>query len=363
MPFTFTSTGGSGEGTPGKDSLFLGTWNSVTEFLASHQGGPTGLVDGDWWAFVKDNENPNKVYVVREDPTSATGWVIDDNEHFVLTGGADTGQITFNGVYIIGAGTGSGDGAGNGTIKLLPDVPLVQNQYHEDQYLIVDPTAPNHIHLRSGGVQDASTADLFIGGERNHVRVSDGARNVSISTRPQPVYNTYTNLNSGNAAYFVVSNTANIYVGDTVYYGGGGDIFTVDSVTQDSPSPGLITVTANINGTPATFANDAYVFTHEQEWNNYWQFGSDGYLTGPAMGGLFINGVMGLQDYPLYFSANKSVVISGNDGEFLNSESVPGNQIATIGDLPTGATGTFMSGDNQLITVTNGIITTINSLN
>jgi len=94
----FTTAGGSGNGIPGapgtngadgKDSLFLGTWNSVTEFLAAYQGGPTGLADGDWWAFVKDNANPNKIYVVREDPNSATGWVIDDNEHFVLPAGAD----------------------------------------------------------------------------------------------------------------------------------------------------------------------------------------------------------------------------------------------------------------------------------
>ena len=74
-------------GSDGLDSLFLGTWNSVTEFLAAYQGGPTGLADGDWWAFVKDNTDPNKIYVVREDPNSATGWVIDDNEHFVLPAG------------------------------------------------------------------------------------------------------------------------------------------------------------------------------------------------------------------------------------------------------------------------------------
>jgi hypothetical protein len=95
----FTTAGGSGNGEPGapgapgsngtdgKDSLFLGTWNSVTEFLAVYQGGPVGLADGDWWAFVKDNTNPNKIYVVREDPNSSTGWVIDDNEHFVLPQG------------------------------------------------------------------------------------------------------------------------------------------------------------------------------------------------------------------------------------------------------------------------------------
>jgi hypothetical protein len=84
----------------GKDSLFLGTWNSETEFLATYQGGPTGLADGDWWAFVKDNANPNKIYVVREDPLSATGWVIDDNEHFVLPQGpqGDPGNNGSNGI-------------------------------------------------------------------------------------------------------------------------------------------------------------------------------------------------------------------------------------------------------------------------
>lgn len=75
-------------GADGLDSLFLGTWNSVTEFLAVYQGGPVGLADGDWWAFVKDNTDPNKIYVVREDVNSATGWVIDDNESFVLPAGA-----------------------------------------------------------------------------------------------------------------------------------------------------------------------------------------------------------------------------------------------------------------------------------
>jgi hypothetical protein len=103
----FSGSGG-GEGTPGPqgeqgtdglDSLFLGTWNSVTEFLAVYQGGPVGLPDGDWWAFVKDNANPNKIYVVREDVNSATGWVIDDNEHFVLPAGADGESFSFRGAY------------------------------------------------------------------------------------------------------------------------------------------------------------------------------------------------------------------------------------------------------------------------
>jgi len=107
--------------------------------------------------------------------------------------GTNTGDITFDGVQIIGAGTASGDGYGNGTIELVPDADI-----NTDQYLIIDPTAPNHIHIRGGGTQDASGADVFIGGERNNVRVSDGARSVYISTRPETVINTYTNLNETN---------------------------------------------------------------------------------------------------------------------------------------------------------------------
>ena len=487
MPFTFTSTGGSGEGTPGKDSLFLGTWNSVTEFLAVHQGGPVGLADGDWWAFVKDNENPNKVYVVREDTNSATGWVIDNNEHFILPAGADGADgsgsadiadfiftndvesglsiISLPGdkrmrieagadsdlyitagddIYIetLGAGddihlnaaddirfttnnednefetvpqwtmnsegqlhlpgrgyienptNSSGDGSGNDTLKLVPDEALIWNG--GDQYIIVDPTAPNHIHVRAGGTQDDSSADLFLGGELNHVRVSDNGRNVSITSRPAAVNNTYTNLNPTGNTFFVVSNTANIYVGDTAIYPGDGTIITVDSVTADSPEAGLQTITANLNGTPTIFVTgDDYYFTHNSELNNYWEFRSDGTLSGPSMGGLKVLGLLNSGNYDLGLYANDADIIlqaasgkvdiiapevnivsnvvpsSFNINTYLGASvnsnrtstyAVEDKVVATLGDLPTGATGTFMSSDNQLITVTNGIITTINSL-
>jgi hypothetical protein len=86
------------------------------------------------------------------------------------TAGSDTGDITFDGIKIIGFGTGSGDGNGYSTIELVPDEDL----YNNDQYIIVDPTSPGHIHLRAGGEQDDSQALLFLGGESNFVRVVDG---------------------------------------------------------------------------------------------------------------------------------------------------------------------------------------------
>ena len=78
-----------------------------------------------------------------------------------------------------------GDGIENfDTIKLIPDAELHYNDsdYGNDQYIVIDPTFPNHIHVRAGGAIDSSTAILFLGGEENHVSVSDSADQVEIRT-------------------------------------------------------------------------------------------------------------------------------------------------------------------------------------
>lgn len=84
-------------------------------------------------------------------------------------GGAITGNITVGNCAINFVANSSGDGIGLSTIELRPDTNL-----NSDQYLIIDPTYPTHIHIRAGGTQDASTAELYLGAENNHVRVRDG---------------------------------------------------------------------------------------------------------------------------------------------------------------------------------------------
>jgi hypothetical protein len=162
---------------------------------------------------------------------------------------ADTGDITFDGVKIIGAGTASGDGANLGTIELVPDGDLTS-----DQYLIIDPTAPNHIHIRPGGTQDASTADLIIGGEDTNLLVSDTGDYVDIRT---------------------TSETA----------------------------------------------------------TNIWRFGSDGILSGPGMSTLYTYWITAPESSLKLSSSSEQVILNGATGEFLNDETNPDNQIATIGDL------------------------------
>lgn len=90
------------------------------------------------------------------------------------TGTLNTANITFvaNGV-IDSIANSSGDGGGYTTMTIKPDVSL-----SSDQYLIVDPTGPNHIHIRAGGTQDASSTDFYLGGEKNFVKISDSSKSV-----------------------------------------------------------------------------------------------------------------------------------------------------------------------------------------
>lgn len=146
---------------------------------------------------------------------------------------------------------------GNDSLKLVPDDSLISNTGHEDQYLLIEPTAPNHIHIRAGGVKDASTADLIIGGEETSLLVSDTGHYLDVKTTSE----------------------SNTYV---------------------------------------------------------WRFNSDGYLTGPAMGGLFVSGIVN-GDNDLWLSSGSNVVISSGEGMgvFLENQDAPGNQVATINDLNT----------------------------
>jgi hypothetical protein len=105
-------------------------------------------------------------------------WAPTFDDPFPGGGAANTGDITFSGVKIIGDGTASGDGLGYSTIELVPDNDLYSISPGGDfgyggQYLVIDPTSPNHIHIRAGGPQDEAAAQLILGGEKANVIVRD----------------------------------------------------------------------------------------------------------------------------------------------------------------------------------------------
>lgn len=243
-------------------------------------------------------------------------WIMNSEGEFHLPGDG----------YISNPLGSSGDGYGNDTLHLVPDESL-----GADQHIIIDPTAPNHIHIRAGGVQDASTAHLILGGERNNVEVSDPYRTVKINTKPNGIENTYANSNEASNTQFIHASGADIIVGDTVRLYTGGPTYVVDNVTQEYPGAGLITVTA-----PGLsfISGEAYLFTRDQGYNNQWTFGNDGVLSGPAMGGIWVESIQKKSvEYGLGIYSPVDIVLEASNGEFLNDSSNPANQIATIGNI------------------------------
>lgn len=235
------------------------------------------------------------------------------------------GQLHFPGMgYIENVVNGSGDGYGNDTFKIVPDDDLVSGN-GSDQYLIIDPTSPNHIHIRAGGTQDESSAYLIIGGERTHVQVSDQDGNVRISSKQPDITYSLQNLNPESSNLLIVEGefTAidwNWFVqyngtkyGLNGYYTQNGQTF----ITQyDIP-----------------FETGGYYNFGYTRGENNWNFSSNGTLYGPAQGYIPVSGLTNDPDFDFTVTSNRAITLSADNGEFLNDPTVPSNQIAKIGDL------------------------------
>lgn len=207
---------------------------------------------------------------------STTGMTIGSGVwdlHFDFTGPTSEstihGDITFDGVKIIGAGTASGDGNGYATLELVPD----NNLYANHQYLVVDPTVPSHIHIRAGGTPEQSNAELYLGAENNHVRVFDnqGVRIQNQNYNQQFwYYADTTDFITGswfqeNGAYYIQFTTTNptmvskfweftnggqnrvvVNANDTLEYGGSAsnpspDVYKVQVLTPPPSNPVILT--------------------------------------------------------------------------------------------------------------------------
>lgn len=280
----------------------------------------------------------------------------------------------------------SGDGEGFDTIKLIPDASLYYNggDYGNDQYLVVDPTGPNHIHIRAGGNIDQSSADLFLGGELTNVKVSDLDDTVTITTSQvgegvinrdwvfdnsgiltfpmggaiEPVGMGWTGLTNGvsGTPLSIVNKSANIdYSGQALadititnntdtqgrVYISTSDLVSSQFNAWTFDYDGSLTLPGSSNGRIADdepgivvysengFAVQANVGGNVQ-YN--WIFGSDGNLTtssnlviGPVPGG---GSIVSQYDAPLaVISASANAFTYMGWGEFINA---PGN-VALIG--------------------------------
>ena len=177
-------------------------------------------------------------------------------------GTANTGDITFDGIQIIGAGTASGDGSNLGTIELVPDGDITS-----DQYLIIDPTGPNHIHIRAGGAQDYSTADLILGGERAGVKVSDTDGTTTVRSKKEDYVWTYANANDAEGPVYIISSeVAEPDINDFMVM--NGTKYVITSVTRNEQD-GF----TSYETTPSFVFLPEYSYTFTRNNGNYaWEF-------------------------------------------------------------------------------------------
>lgn len=216
----------------------------------------------------------------------------------------------------------------NNTIELIPSISYGPGV--NDQYIIVDPTTPNHIHVRAGGAIDASTAELYLGGELTNVQVSDNSDSVYVRANNK----VWTFADSGK---LYLPNNAEIYDDATTIFIDSSETNITGNLTANGSAtfesnvfaPNLPNVRANnlvyydsSNGrfsyaddnalTPTSIANGVYVLGIS---------GTDGTLSTNGEGFLLNHGAI-IKD-----TAGDAVVFGQNAGVISQ-----GNQAVAIGD-------------------------------
>lgn len=214
---------------------------------------------GETAFYLDTNSNPNKLVLMMFDGTRT------HQKSKVLSPG-----------ILYGSNADSGDGAGYDTIKLIPDAGL-----GSDQYIVIDPTAPNHIHIRPGGPQDNSTADLYLGAEQTFVRISDSLDNVVIGTSIVGEgilsYN-WTFDNAGKVTFpsgGAIESVGMGWIGLT--NGNSNTPVSVVYKNSDIALSEILVSGGNTDGSVSVFTQDTAVSR-----SNQWTFDSNGVLATPG---------------------------------------------------------------------------------
>ena len=231
--------------------------------------------------------------------------------------------------------TATSDGFyGKTTTNLLNLYPSHSYNTVGDQYIIVDPTAPNHIHLRAGGAIDSSNAELFLGGENTGVQVSDTAKEVYITANGK----SSTFNNNGTVTLFgkVTANGLNLNdfsqaafnKANSAIFNSGGDL-TVGSILIGAGGNNL-----------TTLANTTYVQSGTLTTNN-----TITSITVDAYGRFTNSTVSAISGLTVPQGGTGLATITQNGITY-------GNGVGTLG-VTAAAGGADQTWSNQLLTVTN----------
>lgn len=291
-----------------------------------------------------------------------------------ISTGTVTGNITVNLSAINFSANSSGDGNGYSTIQLIPDSTVVGN----DQYIIVDPTAPGHIHIRAGGLQDNSYADLILGGEYSNFKIAAGANaQAQISANSHNwtfgvdgTFTLPTEAGLNGSQINSVSNSSGDLNGYTtlqlipdVTLGTGSDQYLIIDPTapghihiraggtQDNSSADLI-LGGEYSHVRIPAGANSTVYIKSNDYN--WQFGSDGVTTFPS-------GVTFPSGGNLIFDSSAISMIDGISTIHFADSSIqttayPGTNVSltltgnlTVGNLTVNGNATYINTNSYVV--------------
>ena len=235
--------------------------NRMNINLTTTQGRDISIISSDDATLRASGDDLN--LHAKDDIRFISSW--DNADHSWTMDSEGRLQLPGNG-YIENPKDSSGDGYLNDTLKLVPD-----NLLDSDQYLIIDPTAPNHIHIRAGGVQDYSNAELILGGERAGVHVSDPSGDVWVQTKKEDYNWSWQNVNPNDGTTYITnSSMSEPDIGDFTVQDGIKYIIT--SVSRDEPNGNTAYMATGSNGELLNFVSLAY-YTFTRDNGNYtWRF-------------------------------------------------------------------------------------------
>jgi hypothetical protein len=239
---------------------------------------------------IENSSNINGITISTDVANAFRTWTFDVAGNLNLPASGNlVGSTPNNNGYLSWNGNSSGDGNGYTTLKLVPD----DTREGSDQYLVIDPTAPGHIHIRAGGTQDNSSADLILGGENSFVKIAASA----------------------NSDVFVRSNSNDWRFGTdgvlTLPAGEGVLQSTDDTISLVS----FNTTTGNANSVYLGSSGGLGFFDQEigGNWLEIFRSGSEPQITVPVgLGNLNIQTAEGINAYNWTFDNTGNLTVPGN---------------------------------------------------
>lgn len=226
--------------------------------VASHIHLDTGnnnaydLIVGDDQNYVQVSSTGNILLSSYDSNTAQYTWTLDYNGNLILAGGNSVIQSIAN----------------SSLDPINPNVStmvLTPDPGYSSQSLVLDPTAPGHIHLRApsqSGNIDVPAANIFLGGEDTSFEVTNGANN---EARIHSAGNTWT---FGNDSTTTVPGHINAITNNSIslnaYDNGAGPTIQMINWNSGSGTPTTIissevteaVITTNVNATPYSWTFD-----------------------------------------------------------------------------------------------------------